>query len=115
MQYEEFYLAFTNFFALVRIVNGAKVEVSVNEKEKTGEIILTNNDFGFSERFKIRYISIGQETGYWVIELSREKIDELLALAKKWYQFQLANLGERKYSIPYWWRYEKFNNVEEGK
>lgn len=108
IQYEEFYLAFSNFFAISRIILGAVVDdVKVNESKNMGTLTVRNDEFGISRNFRIKYFKI-RTTGLWVIDISHQELDELVALAKDWYNYQLTQLGERKYSIPAWWRFKPY-------
>ena len=107
IQYDEFYIAFNNFFALKRIITDANV-TDINVNNDAGKVTITNNDFDISRDFRIDHRTTKRGSSYWVIDLSREEIDDLVTLARKWYNYQLATLGERKYSIPAWWRFKKY-------
>jgi hypothetical protein len=98
ISYDEFYLGFTNFFLLKRMLLGFEVlELKLNKD--SGQITLLNKSAGFKKSFSIK-----KETDYWVIDLTQDELQELMEIAKKWYKLQIAEFDGRKYIIPPWWK-----------
>jgi len=103
VSYDEFFLVFSNFFVLRRIIIEAKVELRDSGEERA-VLKFTNPEFGIDKNLLVVFHRLGK-TGLWEIDIPHNDLVELVEKGRKWYKYQLAKLGERKYSLPAWWRF----------
>jgi hypothetical protein len=106
--FTEFHLAFANFHTLRRIVTRSVLHGKRYSSDRKELIIqICNPEAGFIREFKVK-----QGPLYWVIDLSRQELNELIRLAQNWYKVQLEVWDGRKYILPPWWRFKPMKLIE---